>query len=126
MNDIILYQSQDPLAPKPAHRLVKVPDKVYEIMCDLARLQGHTLKQCKDKVLKLLMDWALDRYPGQVIINFVDYSADEAAIIGEKTGYDIRWGMYILLGDGSYEETTVEQTLMDNPNQNTQLTNNLK
>lgn len=113
--NLIVYDQADVSKTKPLN-LIKVPGKVYDIMADLARLQAHTIEQKRAKILKLLIEWCSDKYPGKVIINFIDYSIDEAALMSQKTGYNLEWGMYILLADGYYEGSTVESILISTPN----------
>lgn len=117
--ELIQHNDNLPSRPVPSN-IVKVPDVVYQIMYDLAQRVPEA--QRKEKILKVLVDWVSEAYPSKVIMNFSDYSESEAQDMRIKTGYDLHWGMYVLIGDGTYGEATIEQALLEEP-PNEQITN---
>lgn len=116
----ILIPNDLPVA-RPSYvdsRLTKVPDWVYQNMCDMA--QRFSEEEAKSKILEYLIEFYQNTKPGRVILNFIDLSAKEAEAIRKHNPqfHDIDWGMYVLLADGYYDVPDINSLLL-NSQQNT-------
>lgn len=90
---IILHPDGDILVPK-------VPTVVYQICFDAAqRPFSEEWKQVE--ILKVLQDWAREKYPEYDIVNFLDMDRNEANFLTEKIGFPFTWGMYLVLQKGA-------------------------
>lgn len=97
--------------------LVKVPEAVYQFWWDTALdLLTHktSVEQRQKAIFGLLTKWVQKTYPDYGIVNFQDYSIDEAYEISKKTSKPITWGMYLLLQiGGSMSPISITDKLLE-------------
>lgn len=112
--DLIPYEERNLTPPKRLlpDNLVKVPTEVYQVMADAINphvplsIRQHTL-------MKILKEWAADKYPGFVITDMMEFKIDEAQAVTAKTGYLIEWGLYIRISEGIYDDITHALTIQN-------------
>ncbi len=84
------------------YSLLHLPQQVYQIYCDMAQSSKRVehVDATKRKILKELISYVEENYPGYTVLTFEDYSRIEAGVRAAQTGFPFTWGMWVLLGHG--------------------------
>lgn len=85
------------LTQRELHELgvFKLPQSVYQIVYDVALQRGE---DGKSEVLRILLEYIEDRYPGQTLNTFIDLSSKEADQFKHLIK-DLSFGLYFTLKD---------------------------
>lgn len=110
-----LIKLEGELIRTPDMILVKVPEYIYQVWCEIAcGMSRSTIAERQQKILKEVTEWTTRKYPEYEIANFQDYSSAEAHEISKKLGKIITWGMYILLQKGgSMQPISITDKLLE-------------
>lgn len=115
MKSLILSANNQVAVNKPDF-LVKVPDAMYQVFFELAQGSHASLQEKQKSILDQVKDWVANNYPGYGIASFDDFSRDEADTLKRKTGYDITWGMWLVLSYGTdIERVSLSEKLLSEP-----------
>lgn len=117
--DIVLSRA---IAREGEIRLIRVPNMVYQIMCDIAAQFDHVQNRQK-RVFTVLTDWLHENRPSYGLLQFEDFNEKDAERMNEKLAargqqYRIQWGMYLLIGAGmkDLQMSTSMEAILDRPN----------
>lgn len=109
-----LQKHNQGLIQLPDTILVKVPQPLYQIWCDIViGMARSSTSERQKRIFKELTDWVTRKYPAYGIVAFQDYSSREALALSKQTGQFITWGMYVLLQVGGSMQPYSITTLLE-------------
>lgn len=94
--------------------VVKVPTVVYQACADTAIHNDLEWKQ--RNILRILKNWAEERYPGYGITDFLDMNLKEVELLRSRINLPFTWGMYLVLQLGAtITKVTTFQDIIQSP-----------